>query len=1031
MTDYEYKLNCNRARTFLSQLHGDFMEDVRSFDVQAAVTKDPVAYADREGLTYGPLSEDQFWGGPWDSAWMKFSGTIPAAWKGRPVVFRINVGGEALIWGDDGVPCYSLTHNSAFDHNYRKEYFQYADSAKPGKFSFWLEAAANNLFGAAHDEKCPPTQRMNGRAEVMRYGIFRRDVWALRLDAEVVMGLLHVPGLSDDPAQKDSPAFPRGSARERQIMAVLMRAIYAYADNPANAAKAREVLKEVLGLPALKSAMNVTAVGHAHIDTGWLWPVRETRRKCARTFASQLYLMDRYKDYCFGASQPQQYQFMKEDYPELFRRIARRVKEGRWELQGGMWVEADCNLASGESFIRQFLHGKNFFRKEFGRDVKVMWLPDVFGYSAALPQIITKCGCNRFLTQKMSWNEINHFPCNCFNWVGIDGTRLLSFFPPESNYNATLMPSLLNFGANNFPESDFINESLSLFGIGDGGGGPKEEYIERGIRCADLEGCPKVRFGRADEFLEGLGKYADQLPSWHGELYLEKHRGTLTTQALVKKGNRKCEEALQATEALCVLAGVTKYPADELDRLWKVTLLNQFHDILPGSSIAWVYRVTHKEHQQVLDECARLQKQAAGKAAAGWATYVNTLGVPFKGLVALPAGWNGARGFETQTAADGTAMISLEIPALGFLAVQRDSTNAAGRKTAALKAVRKGGEIVLENSLVVCRLAQDGRLLSMTDKATGKEWLNGPANVLSLYADNPRSDDAWDIDHDYCQSLLPLAPAEVKAEILQGALFSECRFSFKLGNSSFVQVVRLAEHSSRLDFITEVDWNESHRMLRVAFPVTADSTAKANYDIQYGFLERPAHSNTSWDAARFEMCMHKFVDLGTEQGGVAVLNDCKYGAKVTPGVIDINLLRSPKYPDDTADIGHHSFVYSLMPHEGDFRAAGVQAQAAALNRAPLCVPGKLAPAMELKLDSPANAVLVETVKAAEDGKGIILRVVERHGRNSTAVLKVPAGVKDVAESDMLEWNDLRKLPVKKGEVSLELKPFEILTLRLK
>ena len=1030
MTDNEYKLNENRARQFYAKLLTQFIEDERPFTGTVASSHDPVSYDNRLKLKYLRLSENQVWGGPWESAWMHLEGTIPAAWRGRPVLCHLAVGGEGLIFDAEGVPCYSLTNTCAFDHNFRKEFFRLTDKAAPGKFDLWIETAANTLFGAAHDETCPEHARLCGRAEVLRYGLFREEVWALRLDVEVVMGLLHIARMADDPAKCDSPAFPRGSARERQVMAALMRAIDAYADDPANATAARAVLKEVLGKPALKSAMTVTAVGHAHIDTGWLWPVRETRRKCARTFASQLFLMDRYPDYCFGASQAQQYQFMKEDYPKLYERIKRRVKEGRWELQGGMWVEADCNLASGESFIRQFLHGKNFFKKEFGVEVRNMWLPDVFGYSAALPQIITKCGCDRFLTQKMSWSETNHFPFNCFHWVGIDGTSILSFFPPESTYNATLMPSLLNFGVNNFPENDFINESLSLFGIGDGGGGPKEEYIERGLRCANLEGCPKVRFGRADKFLEGLGKYADQLPSWHGELYLEKHRGTLTTQAKVKRGNRKCEEALQATEALYVLLGA-KYPAAELDRLWKLTLLNQFHDILPGSSIAWVYKTTHQEHAEILAACDKLQKSLGGKDKE-WCTFVNTLDVPFWGLVALPDGWAGAEQCLCQKAADGTVLALVAVDALGTLALKRSQEPAPAGKAAAFRQ----GAVVLENEWLRCTVDDKGRLLSLVEVPSGREFLSAPANILSLYVDTPRSDDAWDIDLDYSRNRLPIEPQEVQAKAVKGPGFQECTFTYRLGNSTVTQTIRLAGVSPRLDFITHVDWHESHRMLRAAFPVAVDANARANYDIQYGFLERPTHSNTSWDQARFEVCMHKFVDLGTEQGGVALLNDCKYGVRVTPGLIDINLLRSPKYPDDTADQGEHDFTYSLMPHQDDFRYVGVQTEAACLNRAPVRLAGKVAPKTRLALkceeiDNNSSPVTIETVKQAEDGKGVILRIVERHGRNSSALLTLPKGVTQVAEQDMIEWRTLRELPVVDGAVALALKPFEILTLRLK
>ncbi len=1003
MTEKEYQLQQTRVMKFYSRLPEYFLEDVRTFTGTLAVSKEPVSYDRRQTLDYKPVFEGLHWGSLWDSAWIHLEGEFPADWQGREILFQLNAGGEGLLFDAAGVPFYSITNTSSLVKHYRKEYVQYGTCSKSGRFDLWLEAAANGLFGCEEDPDYPDQHGDFGTVRKLRYGVFRREVWALALDLEVLMSLLHFPHFPGDFGFPETPAFPAGGAREKQIMRIMARAVDAFAGNPDNATTCRAILAEALQTPALASAMTVTAVGHAHIDTGWLWPVCESVRKAARTFASQLNLMERYSDYVFGASQPQHYQFVKDNYPALYEKIKERVAEGRWELQGGMWVECDCNLASGESIVRQFLHGKNFFKDEFGREVTNLWLPDVFGYSAALPQIIRKCGCDRFLTQKLSWSQTNKFPHHCFRWVGIDGSSVLSFFPPEDNYNTTLAPEMLNYGVNNFSENDTIPEIISLFGIGDGGGGPKEEYLERGIRCANLEGVPKVRFGRADEFLERLGKYEDTLSAWHGELYLELHRGTLTTQAEVKRNNRRCEEMLLAVEKFYAGRPLAEYPAEELDRLWKLLLLNQFHDILPGSSIALVYERTRKEHQEILESCAKLIAAQSDKSDG--VTFVNTLGTAWRGVVQIP----GKEEFIPLTLAPHECVTLCDFETQDIVEIKEDK--------------------VLENEYLRAEFSAQGELVSLIEKSSKREMLSAPANVFKLYHDRPNNFDGWDIDSFYVNEELTGAVHCTKiSPVTKGTLRSELTLEFAIGNSTLRQTVRLENKAKELAFKTTVNWHEEHKLLRVELP-TSIHGGRANFDIQYGFLERPVHRNTSWDEARFEVCQHQYCDLADSEGGVALLNDCKYGVSIHENVIGMSLLRAPTYPDTTADRGDHAFTYALMPHAGDFREAGVREAAAALNRPPLVIAGNLSDwKLPVELEVLAGSVVLEVVKKAEKLDALVVRCVERHGRAGRCKLHFAAPYQTVTECDMLEWNPCGKSAPSGAEFTF--KPFEIKTFLL-
>lgn len=1009
---------------FLRRLRDDLYTETIPLEAEYAVSGEPVKFRDRRKLRYKKIREGELWGRKWESAWFHMQAVVPKAWKGRETALHLNLSGEAMLFDAQGIPVYAFSAGSAFDTLYVRERYVFPKAAKGGEsLELWVEAAANLLFGVHLDaEPRPDTSCPHGHFEAhansMRLALFNREVWQLLNDIRILYRALC--------------AIPENDYRAMKILYALNNAVCAYRGNPDNASVARAELRDILSLPAAASALHVYAVGHAHIDVGWLWPVRESIRKAARTFSNQLKLMELYPDYIFGASQPQLYQFVKDNYPELYAKVREQVKAGRWEPQGGMWVEADCNIISGESMVRQFLHGKNFFMDEFGFDVKNLWLPDVFGYSAAIPQIIRRSGCDFFLTQKLSWSQINTFPHNTFRWVGIDGSEVLTHFPPENNYNSNVLPDELVAAENRFKENGFLDKFLSLFGVGDGGGGPAPEHLEYIERQKNLEFTPKIACRRADEFFRDLAKDRARLEKWVGELYLEFHRGTLTTQARTKRWNRKNEQLLAATEFLASHLPLEKYPAAELDRNWKTLLLNQFHDIIPGSSIRLVYETTEKEHAEIDKSCRKLLEKTAEslfRKQSGSMVLVNSLSRAWRGVVELPASWSAHHVLDGSgqripaQESSGRVYASVTLPGTSFTTLRKGTKC---RKPAA-KTVRS---TVLENDLIRYEFAPDGRLLKAFDKEARREALSGPGNVLSLYHDRPNNYDAWDIDLYYSRELVETLQAEKPPRAVRGDVMSSLEFTYAFGKSALRQTVILAHNSKRLDFTTEVDWHEAHRLLRVAFPVGIHA-AEAVFDIQYGMVRRATHDNTSWDVAKFETAGQRYADLSDAHYGAALLNDCKYGYKVKDGVLDLALLRAPKYPDFDADMGHHEFTYSFLPHNGSLNESPVQAEAAALNRAPLLFDGYEADGAEPVCRLESEGLSLEVVKKAEKETSLIVRIVETKGEESEGVLILRDKHAVLSETNLIEWEEGPEMKDGNGRYPLKLKPFEIRTCRIR
>lgn len=816
-----------------------------------------------------------------------------------------------------------------------------------------------------------------------------------------------------------------------------------------------------------------TCIGHTHIDVAWWWTVAQSREKAARSFATVLELMDEYPEYRFMSSQPVLYTFVKERYPELYEEIKRRAAEGRWEPEGGMWLEADCNLTSGESLVRQFLYGKQFFQEEFGVDSRVLWLPDVFGYSGALPQIMKKCGIDYFMTTKLSWNQFNKVPDDTLLWEGIDGTKVLThlistlgvgqsvdrFF---TTYNGILHPDAIMGGWQRYQNKEMNHDILVAFGYGDGGGGPTREMLETGRRMEKgIRGIPKVRQESSLTYFTELServKDSRRLHTWTGEFYFEYHRGTYTSMARNKRSNRKSELLLMDLELLAVLAEKrgAAYPAEDLERLWKMVLLNQFHDILPGSSIKEVYEVTKREYEQVAEEGGRLlkeRKEAVAGAGDG-VTVFNTLGFTRRSLTVLPDGVTSLtdKGEALPSQEIGSLRYSLtgEIPSKGYSvygSVREADGGTADEAAGGVvenSAAESGGDtpfsvlktvdgFVITTPFAKVDMAADGSFTSLLDLSENRQvWKAGEAgNRLRIYEDKPIYYDNWDIDVFYTEKYWDLDEPASIAVTSVGPLCLQITVNRSFMHSRMTQDIRFYAHSPRIDFNTWVDWKEHQYLLKAGFPVDVH-TDEAAFDIQFGNVVRKTHTNTSWDRARFESCGHKWMDVSESGYGVSLLNDCKYGHSVREGCIELTLIKSGIEPNPDTDNEEHVFTYSLYPHQGTWREADTQKEAADLNQ-PLSavnggIPGESYGFAGVKGDS----VVLETVKRSEDGDGIILRLYESRNKRVNAKVSLSCAPVTVTECNLLEEpvDEAGGLMIDQDGFSFVIKPYEIKTYKV-
>ncbi len=990
-------------------------------DIGIWETKECVAAVDAARRRFKPCKIGARWGGPWRTAWFRLRFQAPKARKGRPVVARIDAGSEAVAFVDK-VPFVGL--NAQRD-----------EVALPGgrrTVEILVEAGANGAFGG-----------YSGRPKLARAELaaVNEDVRQLSRDLDFLI--------------QAADALPQDGSRSAGIRYGVEKAARAFdfrADDANEAARrCRRMLRPLFAHRAHDSAAELTLAGNSHLDVVWLWPLWETTRKCARTFSSMIHYLDRFPHFRFTQSQSALYEMTKEHYPRLYERIRGAVRSKRWEVSTGMYVEPDCNVTSGESLVRQVLFGKRFAREEFGIDVDVLLLPDVFGYSAALPQILKKGGIDFFTTQKLCWNDTNKFPYNSFCWEGIDGSEILAHFLPGENYGMTNDPADLIRTETNYSERDRSKLALVQFGHGDGGGGPTPAMIENARRAKDFDGLPRCRMGFIRDFFHALRDEAADLPRWVGELYFEFHRGTFTSQALTKKLNRRCELALRNAEFLGAVGSVVggRYDQKTLTECWKLVLLNQFHDVLPGTSIAEAYVQTTEQHREVLAKTTSL----ADDAAAAIAKQIDTTGDGRPVVVWNALAWDHTgvarirpetkgrahvvdaegRSVPSQRCPNGDVMfLADDVPAMGY-EVYRLVDKAARRKAGALKVTER----LLENDFVRVRINRNGELTSLLDKVDRRDALRGGrGNELQLFEDRPHYWDAWELDDHPRDERLALPDATSVRVVERGPVRAAVEVRRSFGKSSLVQRIVLHAHAARVDFETKADWHEDQKALKVAFPVDVRAM-EATYEIQFGSVRRPTHMNTTWDAAKFEVCGHKWADLSEPGYGVSLLNDCKYGYDIHGNTMRLTLLRAPTEPDPTADRGHHEFAYAILPHAGDHAEARVVRRAHEFN-VPLAATmprprkGSLPKACAFfEVDSPS--VVLDTVKRAEDGSdALVLRLYEAHGGRANATLVTPLPVQSALECDLLERKTLgRAIRPKDCSLKLRFAPFEIKTLKLK
>ena len=972
---------------------------------------------------FRPISVGDWWGGGGMNAWFRLRIRVPESFAGREVAAYLDFGGEACAFLD-GKPFQGVDANHQELLLLRK--------ARGGEEFELVVDASSILWHSPQD----PSKRRLARAEI---GVRNPEVQRYWFDLETLYLL--------------AMQLPDDSPRRAKIIYLLNKSVDAFdyqntddASLRASAIRAQKILQPLLECPASASATTVAVHGHSHIDVAWLWPYRETKRKCARTFSTVMRLMEQYPEYIFSQSQAQLYKFTKEQYPALYEEIRKRVREGRWDVTGSMWVEADCNLSSGESLIRQVLFGKNFYLDEFGIETDVLWLPDVFGYSAALPQILRKARVPYFSTIKINWSQFNTFPYNTFRWKGIDGSSVLAHFPPTTDYNAYPEPGKLLQQVREFKEKDRCDESLLSYGWGDGGGGPDRRHLEFLQRSKDLEGLPRCVQKKVTDFFHSIDDPGIDYPEWVGELYLELHRGTYTTQARNKRYNRKAEFLYRDAELLSCLAmpfGL-EYPAAELREKWEDILCNQFHDVIPGSSIRLVYEDTDRMYPEIF----RVGEEAAGRALERIARNVDTRGEGRPVLVFNTLPW------------DRSAVVSVDVPGDAPCAVvgpdgeevpvQRSgerllfaaSAPSAGyavyrlvpRQPSGFRSPLKASRTVLENRWFRVRLDSKGAIVSLVHRPTGRELVRPGerANLLRLYEDKPIDWPAWDIDFFYEDKWEDVTQTDSLELVEEGPVRAVVEVRRSFSRSRLSQRIVIYADSPRIDFETWVDWHEKDRVLKALFPVDVNAS-EARYEIQFGTVTRPTHTNTSWDFARFEVCAHRWADISEEGFGMSLMNDCKYGHHTKGSEMRLTLLRAPKEPDPEADMGEHVFTYSIMPHAGDYIEAGTVREAYGLNVPMRVLPveaseGPLPPVRSfLRVDS--EHVILETVKKAEREETVILRCYECHNRRGTVTVTVDLPFSRVYECDLMEDN-LEEVPCAGSSFTFPIRPFEIKTFKL-
>ena len=1016
---------------------------VESFDIpgEPMPTDEFFEKLNRGDIDFKPFTLGGEWGTTWGTVWFRLTGTVPAGYpKGKPLELILDLGWyphscgghiEGLVYRADGTAIKAVHPLNYWVPFMDAEGNAQVPVAEDGSFTLYLEAASNPLLLGVppfietelgdHATGKPDEPYVFKSADLAEFDE-RYENYSVDLD--VVSSLMEF-------ADKQSPRY-------WQLAKALQCSLNAYDErNPESVEAARAALAGVLAKPANASAMNVSAIGHAHIDSAWLWPVRETRRKVARTVSNVLALMDEDPDFTYAMSSAQQYAWLEEEHPDLFARMKRRIEEGRFIPVGGMWVESDNMIPSGESLVRQITFGRRYFKEHLGVTPRGIWLPDSFGYTGSWPQIARRAGFDWFLTQKISWNDTTKFPHHSFMWEGIDGTRILTHFPPSDTYCSSMSMRELMYSQRNFLDKDLSRNAILLYGFGDGGGGPTREMTARIRRDHDLAGAPKIEFGTPDQLFDRVRKdivddAQGETPVFKGELYLELHRATLTTQQDMKRGCRQEESMLRVTEYLCAAARIKNpdyvYPREELDRIWKTLLLNQFHDILPGSAIAWVHRQARTEYAR---DIARLNEIAleAGRAIAvvepDDATITDAVIAPYSRQVC-----------ETWVVRPASSRAEAGTASMARVAVTHD-----------------GDTIVLDNGRLHVRIEADGTVSSIVDQRTNRELVPAGTRLgrYEMLKDEPFHWDAWDIQRDAFLTANALSEASITSvdETANGGAVVHA-----VTRAKDVEIrtgIALRPGSATLDFTADVDWHAVEQFLKVDMPVTVQAV-NAQYECQYGLVERPINKNTRSDDAKFESCTHRFVRIADADYAAAVVNASTYGSDVSPTHADaahgasrgtmvrLSLLSAPLYPDPRTDQGTHSFAWSLVA-DADMNA--VLDEAARLNSPVIGELPDLAPLVSLA--DVTGTIVLDWVKLADDGSDdLIVRLYEAAGGNAAAALRLDAALADakasVQEVNLMEEPELdaelpRALagdePMPADGAVVSLAPFQLTTLRIR
>ena len=1024
-----------RVDHWIDTLKKDLYHPLGEIRAEAFFTMEHLTPEQAAQQAFASIEPGTPWGNTWEYCWLRGQITLPPEAEGRRIVMDLCTGGETTVFVDG--KSFGTYRAGWVDvpHHFIVDNCLTASGEAGRSYDLLLEAYAGHFFpqswtmhgcctgpvlpGSYTDPKEGKLRTSLGR---MTYGVWNEDAYQLYLDMETLNQLMD---------QVD----PESLRADRIAEALEQATLTADFEQPpeermASYREAREILRPALEAVNGSTAPQFYAIGNAHLDLAWLWPMAETHRKTSRTFAAQLRLMEEYPEYKYLQSQPAAYVMCREHYPELYERIKQAAQRGQWIPEGAMWVEPDTNMTSGESLVRQVIHGKRFFREEFGADSVLLWLPDTFGYSAALPQILKGCGVKYLVTQKIFWsyNEGDQFPYHYFTWQGADGSKIDTFLPTSYTYR-TDPKEICETWKKRVQKRD-LSAFLLPFGYGDGGGGPTRDHLEYLRREENLEGMPKVRTESPLTFFEDMEKAGGPRHTYVGELYFSAHRGVYTSQAAIKRGNRKAEIALREAEMWGALAGLrgAEYPLARMDAAWKRLLLNQFHDILPGSSIGRVYEDARKDHAWIIREAEAVREDAMSAMTEGEGlTVFNSLSFDRTGLVPLPESFGQgavtAEGTEVpvQRTEDGL-MGLVTAPSCGAVSLQPKAVPA--RTDVTVKRLEEG--LVMANEAVRAVINDRGEVVSFQDKGSGREYAAGAMNRLLMFKDVPRKFDAWDIDSNY--ALQPVKLEEpVSIRILEdGGLRAVVRVSRRIQNSAFEQDIVLTAGSRRLDFVTRVDWHELHRLLKVEFPVNVQAIEGIN-EIQFGYMKRPTHRSRLYDSDRFEVCNQRYSALCDESHGAAVLNDCKYGISMNENALQLTLLRAAASPEMRADNGQHTFTYAFTAWEGSLMDSPVVREAYDLNVPMQTIPGTCASFSAFRTDAPN--VFIDTVKPAEDGSGdVILRLYEAKRADTCCRLTADVPMAEAWTCDLLE-NPQNRLNLRSD--ALHFHPFEVKTIRIR